>query len=195
MIKNLERYVQLNKGFLSNEICDKTINELKNLKDFEEHKFYDVHNQKYHTRSGSQELDVSWDIDKKISTKVEIEKKLMNAAINYQKFLLPDITTFQNGFQGYAPIRFNRYNENKKMAFHSDHIHSLFDGIRKGIPILSMLGVLNDDFEGGEFILFDNYKVDFKKGDLLIFPSIFLFPHRVEPVTKGTRYSYISWLW
>ena len=81
------------------------------------------------------------------------------------------------------------------MAFHSDHIHSLFDGIRKGIPILSMLGVLNDDFEGGEFILFDNYKVDFKKGDLLIFPSIFLFPHRVEPVTKGTRYSYISWLW
>ena len=195
MIKNLERYVQLNKGFLSNEICDKTVNELKNLKDFTEHQFYDSITKKFINKSGSQELDISYDNYKKISTKVEIEKSLKNAIFDYQKFILPDITTFQNGFQGYVPIRFNRYNENKKMAFHCDHIYSLFDGERKGIPILSVLGVLNDDYEGGEFILFDDYKIDFKKGDLLIFPSIFLYPHRVEPVKKGTRYSYISWAW
>ena len=87
------------------------------------------------------------------------------------------------------------YKENKKMALHCDHIHSMFDGEKKGIPILSVLGVLNDDYEGGEFILFDDYKIDFKKGDVLIFHSIFLYPHKVEPVTKGTRYSYISWVW
>ena len=81
------------------------------------------------------------------------------------------------------------------MALHCDHIHSLFEGNRKGIPILSVLGVLNDDYNGGEFIMFDDYEIKFKQGDILIFPSNFMFPHKVEPVTKGTRYSFISWVW
>jgi predicted 2-oxoglutarate/Fe(II)-dependent dioxygenase YbiX len=80
------------------------------------------------------------------------------------------------------------------MALHADHIHSRFDGERKGIPILSVLGVLNDDYEGGEFVLIDE-KIDLNKGDIIIFPSNFMYPHKVEPVTKGTRYSYISWIW
>ena len=70
----------------------------------------------------------------------------------------------------------------------------MFDGERKGIPILSVLGVLNDDYEGGEFVLIDE-KIDLSKGDIIIFPSNFMYPHKVEPVTKGTRYSYISWIW
>ena len=80
------------------------------------------------------------------------------------------------------------------MALHADHIHSMFDGERKGIPILSVLGVLNDDYEGDEFVLIDE-KIDLSKGDIIIFPSNFMYPHKVEPVTKGIRYSYISWIW
>ena len=38
-------------------------------------------------------------------------------------------------------------------------------------------------------------KIELKKGDLLIFPSNFMYPHRVEPVLSGIRYSYISWVW
>ena len=38
------------------------------------------------------------------------------------------------------------------MKEHQDHIHSIFDGNEKGIPILSIVGNLNDDFEGSEFI-------------------------------------------
>ena len=70
----------------------------------------------------------------------------------------------------------------------------MFDGERKGIPILSVLGVLNDDYEGGEFVLIDE-KINLSKGDIIVFPSNFMYPHKVEPVTKGTRYSYISWIW
>ena len=62
-------------------------------------------------------------------------------------------------YQGYSHVRFNKYAENKKMALHADHIHSMFDGQRKGIPILSVLGVLNNDYEGGEFVLIDE-KID-----------------------------------
>jgi predicted 2-oxoglutarate/Fe(II)-dependent dioxygenase YbiX len=54
--------------------------------------------------------------------------------------------------------------------------------------------MLNDDFEGGEFAFFNKalkYKLD--KGDALMFPSSFMYPHEIMPVTKGTRYSIITW--
>jgi predicted 2-oxoglutarate/Fe(II)-dependent dioxygenase YbiX len=71
----------------------------------------------------------------------------------------------------------------------------LFDGERKGIPILSIVGLLNDNYEGGKFIFFENHEIVLKKGDIMIFPSIFMFPHRVENVTKGVRNSFVSWTW
>ena len=50
-----------------------------------------------------------------------------------------------------------------------------------------------DDYKGGEFIMFDDYEIKFKAGDLIIFPSVFLYPHLVKPVKKGIRYSFVSW--
>ncbi len=37
-------------------------------------------------------------------------------------------------------------------------------------------------------------KPTLKTGDMIIFPSNFLYPHQVMPVTKGERYSIVSWL-
>ena len=78
------------------------------------------------------------------------------------------------------------------MRKHYDHIHSIFDGQRKGIPVLSILGVLNNDYKGGEFLVCDK-EFKLKQGDMIIFPSCFMFPHEVKEVTEGTRYSWISW--
>ena len=44
-----------------------------------------------------------------------------------------------------------------------DHIHSIFDGNIKGIPVLSVVGLLNDNYEGGDFVMFEDYKVSLKK--------------------------------
>lgn len=87
----------------------------------------------------------------------------------------------------------NKYEEGQFMKTHVDHIQSIFDGQKKGIPVMTSLGILNDDFEGGEFVMFDDYVVDLKIGDVLLFPSIYMYPHQVKEVTKGTRYSWISW--
>ena len=38
-----------------------------------------------------------------------------------------------------------------------------------------------------------NMDMPLKKGDILIFPSVFLFPHEVKPITSGTRYSFVTW--
>jgi predicted 2-oxoglutarate/Fe(II)-dependent dioxygenase YbiX len=71
----------------------------------------------------------------------------------------------------------------------------MFDGERKGIPTLSILGALNDDYEGGELVFWESEKIELKAGSIMIFPSNFMYPHRVDTVTKGTRYSYVSWVW
>jgi predicted 2-oxoglutarate/Fe(II)-dependent dioxygenase YbiX len=69
----------------------------------------------------------------------------------------------------------------------------LFDGEQKGIPILSIVGLLNNDFSGGNFIFFDDYEIKLTVGDIMIFPSLFLYPHRVEEITNGTRHAFVSW--
>lgn len=65
---------------------------------------------------------------------------------------------------------------------------------------LSVILNLNEDYEGGDFVFFhqdcktEMKRVSCKKGTVIMFPSNFLYPHAVEPITKGTRYSIVSWL-
>lgn len=74
--------------------------------------------------------------------------------------------------------------------FYKTHTDSFKDRPRA----VSCSFALNDDYEGGEFAFFDRelvYKL--KKGDALMFPSNFMYPHEVMPVTSGTRYSIVTW--
>ena len=56
---------------------------------------------------------------------------------------------------------------------------------------LSMTVNLNDDYEGGDLLLFDESSIEQKTGNAIFFPSY--LPHQVTPVTKGTRYSLVMW--
>ena len=81
------------------------------------------------------------------------------------------------------------------MHWHADRVQQMFDGERKGIPTLSVVGLLNDNFQGGDFIMFDNEKINLVQGDILIFPSTFMYPHKVTAIKEGVRYSFVSWMW
>jgi predicted 2-oxoglutarate/Fe(II)-dependent dioxygenase YbiX len=81
------------------------------------------------------------------------------------------------------------------MRQHQDHIHSLFDGTYKGIPVFSMVGNLNDDYEGADLFFWDGYKVPLRAGDICPFPSLFMYPHGVTEATRGLRYSFVCWYW
>ena len=50
----------------------------------------------------------------------------------------------------------------------------------------------NFNFKGGDFNVCTK-KIPLKEGDVLIFPSNFIYPHEVKSITKGTRYSFITW--
>lgn len=50
--------------------------------------------------------------------------------------------------------------------------------------------VLNDEFEGGELSFFNGTIVfTLNAGDAIMFPANFMFPHRVNTIASGTRYS------
>ena len=65
---------------------------------------------------------------------------------------------------------------------------------------LSIIINLNEEYEGGDVLFFNPVtgmiysKADLKAGDIILFPSNFLYPHQVTPITKGVRYSIVSWL-
>jgi len=60
---------------------------------------------------------------------------------------------------------------------------------------LSVLGYLNDDYEGGE-LSFGGWNYTYKPvaGDLVIFPSNYMYTHRAMPVTSGTKYALATML-
>ena len=192
MNKNLSHYIKHYPGFFDKKLCIETIKQLEKLNksSWKEHLFYNPMTEKYTKLSGTRELSIAFNAG--ISTQKEIMDKIWQGIAKYMKDL--NFSWF-NSWQGYTEIRFNKYAKNKEMAEHCDHIHTLFEGERRGIPILSVLGVLNNNYTGGEFIILKDQEIKFKTGDLLIFPSIFLYPHKVKPVKKGIRYSFISWVW
>lgn len=74
--------------------------------------------------------------------------------------------------------------------FYTEHTDS-FTNIPRA---LSCSIALNDDYEGGEFAFFGReltYKIP--KGSAILFPSNFMYPHEIMPVTSGTRYSIVTW--
>lgn len=73
---------------------------------------------------------------------------------------------------------------------YSEHVDSFFTFPRE----ISCSIALNDDYEGGEFAFFNQeIVVKQKRLSALLFPSNFMYPHQINPVTKGTRYSIITW--
>ena len=194
MNKNIEHYLFHKENFLDEKYCENCINELNKCV-WEKHEWYGSRADAGVAVSGDNEPEVFY-MGKYANNIQKINEFII---VNLESIILEYIRRCKvycfAEIEGYTPIKFLRYHPGQTMDNHWDHIQSLFDGERRGIPTLSIIGILNDDYEGGELIMFEDKKIDTKKGDLLIFPSNFLYPHEVAPVTKGVRYSYVSWVW
>ena len=189
MDRDLSSYVLVLEDWIDAEACKQTVQEIQNAP-WQQHTFYDSITGTYDTRSGSKELDISY--GNNVSTQPYIMQRIWDA---YKTYTTHYNFPWFNSWAGFSEVRFNMYKETRVMAEHCDHIHSMFDGTRKGIPTLTILGALNNDYEGGELIMWEQERIHLPAGSVTIFPSNFLYPHRVAPVTKGVRYSYVSWVW
>lgn len=187
MSYNVKDYLKIYDNCVDNELRDKLFAELQNPNIWEKHTYYDYKNNK--NKSYNDDLYVC---ESPLKESQKITEIVWNTILQYMNDL--DFSWYRS-WAGFTPIRFNKYTIGTLMRQHCDHINSMFDGEIKGIPTLSVLGALNDDYDGGDLIFWDSEKIELKAGQIMIFPSNFLYPHEVLPVTRGERHSFVSWVW
>ena len=186
MNKNLDFYIKTY-SLLNEKECKKIIKTIKTY-EWSQHEYSDPITLKKVAQNGSKELDVSYDKTEN-ETHQLLMKKIWDSFSNY----LNDLKfPWYHTWAGFTPVRYNRYKNNQIMSIHCDHIHTIFEGQRRGIPTMTALGLLNENYEGGQLVMLDQ-EITMKTGDIIVFPSNFLYPHGVKPVIKGTRYSFVSW--
>jgi len=186
----LKYFIEVYKNKIPSNICDDIINEIDD-DNWQKHTWYDLNKNTFLSEQ-SNELDVmgaSPQIYKKIHYYFENCVKQYNQKFSFEsektKFIVNKISS----------IRLNRYSITQCMRQHHDHIHALFDGDEKGIPVISIIANLNDDYDGGQLYFWSDFTLNLSKGDIIIFPSNFMYPHGVKEVVSGKRYSAVAWSW
>lgn len=119
------------------------------------------------------------DIDKNFDTLVYTA---YNSVIHLYKQKFPSATVETD--EGYNILRY---------SVGGQYIEHVDQGKENNRSISAVIS-LNDNYEGGEIEFFGGeYKLTLKKGSIIVFPSNFLYPHRVCPVTSGVRYTIVTW--
>jgi hypothetical protein len=79
---------------------------------------------------------------------------------------------------------------------HVDGVHSKTSGFKNFVRCLSIIVVLNDDYDGGIFNFpKQNLKLKVKKGEAIMFPPYWTHPHSVTSVGEGqARYTVNTWI-
>lgn len=123
----------------------------------------------------------------------DLDKELIRIWQDAYYAQLPAVDDYRSMFS-LAPLKywesfnFIKYNAGQHFQIHSDHGYSY-------TCVLSLVGYLNDDYEGGE-LYFDKLGLTIKPkaGDLYLFPSSYVYSHAAMPVKSGTKYSIVTML-
>jgi len=184
--KNLEDYIITLDNMMPDELCDLILNEYGNSIDW----FPTTVGPEGSLNRNIRNADtVCISLDNIIARNQELRKAIdsdvfvvANNSIRKYNEIFPEAKIEQDS--GYELLR---YNEGQFYIQHTDSFKMRPRAVSCSIA-------LNDDYEGGEFAFFGReIKIKLKKGSVLLFPSNFMYPHEIMPVTKGTRYSIITW--
>ena len=186
----LKDFIHIEKGIIPADLCDYIVKDIK-TREWKPHRWYYSLSDEHRTEK-TMELDTQ-----RITPELQnlLLPIIIEAGDSYNRKYTYECEKITNIIYQFGPAHFNRYSKGQIMRQHQDHIHSLFDGTKKGIPVLSFVLNLNDDYEGADLFFWDDYIIKLGKGDLVMFPSPFLYPHGVTEATKGTRYSAVTWAW
>ena len=182
----LEKYIHIESDAVPLDFCDEIVKEY----DDDEYERGTIND---YERSRYRECDVIILSDEKIIEKNNKSRKRIDKKIydiinrNIEKYL-----------QDYSTLNFNLKEDTGYQLLKykpGDYVTEHIDTSSGEHRTLSCSLALNDGYEGGELAFFDGeLKYKLKKGDMMIFPSSFTYPHQVLPVISGTRYSIITWL-
>lgn len=182
----LESFIKIYENIIPEDLCDSIVDEYVNDSDWIDSMLGSQKNIDKNIRNCQ---IVSISNQNSISKNQLIRKELDDKVFEVASKIITDLTSEFNTISisedtGYDLLRY------EKGGFYIQHTDSYTEEPRS----ISCSLILNDDYEGGEFAFFDRelvYKL--KKGSIITFPSNFLYPHEIMPVTKGTRYSIVTW--
>ena len=183
-MQNYYRWIGHYKNIVSDSLCDSIVNTDFNYTE----STYSTH-QGLSPDKKRVEMDEIW-IRNKQPFYNELKECVSNVADLYTKEVKKSNRDFV--VQKTTDFRLNKYEKGGYMSLHCDNIHHSH-GQKQGYPHLTSLIFLNDDYEGGEFMLCGE-PLEKKKGSAVVFPSNFMFPHEVKKVTSGVRYSIMTWI-
>ncbi len=130
------------------------------------------------------------DIEQDTSEAAEILKQLADDVTYRELQVVKDYTRrYHIGELRYwEATNYVRYGEGQHFQEHHDHGYSYN-------CVVSLVGFPNDDYEGGElYFRLQNVQVKARAGDVYVFPSNFMYPHRAMPVKSGVKYSMVTML-
>ena len=192
MFHKIADYIHVERGVIPAEVCDRLLTQIKESA-WQPNTWYDHAEGKTYSENTLEPdaLFASDDMHRELGPSIT-----RAAQIYIDKFAYKESLKTSRIISAFSGVRFNRYVPGQVMRKHHDHIHAIFDGREKGIPVLSFVGNLNEDYEGGELAFFDGEtRFALKTGDICMFPSCFLYPHEVLEVRNGQRYSFAMWAW
>ena len=186
----LKDLIHIERGLIATNLCDYIVDEIEK-KEWRPHSWYNNVQGTFGSEE-TKELDVQ-----NITAEHQqlLTPFMISAGASYNAKYHFECERTMQIMNKFSAIRFNRYSPGQIMRAHHDHIASLFSGDERGIPVLSFILNLNDDYEGADLYFWEDYKVPLGKGDIIMFPSLFLFPHGVTEATRGRRFSAVSWGW
>jgi predicted 2-oxoglutarate/Fe(II)-dependent dioxygenase YbiX len=182
---DISDYIAIFENLIPNELCDRILEEFRSSNEWMPTQVGqgEVHNNI--RNADTINLSTAETISKNFNTRKTIDENIFeiagNAIMKYnEKFHHARIEEDT----GYELLRY------REGQFYIEHT----DSFKARPRAVSCSIALNDDYEGGEFAFFNRkIKHKLKKGSIIMFPSNFMFPHEIMEVTKGTRYSVITW--
>ena len=190
-VKNLEDYVKVFENFLPNNLLEALTKICKNSDKFEDADILGVDHKGGHIKKDIRDT-LKWTLEG-LQSKTLTEVHWTNLLCYFfKKAVEKYLKNFDErlNFQ-VNEIQILKYKIGGHYKFHIDS-----DAVAP--RTFSCIFLINDDYEGGDLVFkypdsAKQYTIKRKKNTMIVWPSNFLFPHSVKPVTKGERYSIVSW--
>jgi predicted 2-oxoglutarate/Fe(II)-dependent dioxygenase YbiX len=184
-MKNINDYIVVFDDVITDALCDSILKEFSDETEWQKTVIGDgIVNDKIRT---AETIVVSYPhvIEKNLKVRAKLDKYIFaSASLAIKKYNEQFPLALVQQDSGYELLRY------KEGQFYTKHT----DSFKERPRAVSCSFILNDDYEGGEFAFFDRelvYKL--KKRSCIMFPSNFMYPHEIMPVTSGTRYSIVTW--
>jgi predicted 2-oxoglutarate/Fe(II)-dependent dioxygenase YbiX len=174
-IPSLEDYMRWHKGAVPKDFCDELINRAEQTDEWHQAALVDGGITTNHRNCSILRIERWPDLDTQLF-------HILHEYAGRYTVDFPFLTLQRD--EGYGLLK---YTVGQFYLEHVDHASSC-------PRALSCVIGIGGEFEGGDLVFWGGkrrYRLD--QGDILLFPASFMYPHAVEPVTKGVRYSLTTW--